>query len=134
MTFKPTHRIFIDVDECAEFPCGDRADCYDKPSPQHGYYCVCKEYLGWTGNAGSDGSTCTGLSRRKLLLVRSSFSISDRNDCNATVCGSQATCMNNPAPKVVGNSCVCNTGYVGIAGSDGSNCTGKCMNQLVRRM
>jgi hypothetical protein len=54
-----------DVDECAAHPCGWQADCVDHLIPDVGYDCNCKEYIGWTGLGGTDGSNCTGMSLQR---------------------------------------------------------------------
>lgn len=95
----------IDIDYCALIPCNDRADCLDTTGSAPGYTCICKEYIGWTGNGGLNGSTCY-----------------DRNDCKPTYCGAIASCI-DLAPPNYGHICTCNTGYEGISSQDGGNCT-----------
>ena len=57
MLYYLTHEI--EIDECAYDPCGWQADCANLLNSE--YECVCKEYIGWTGNGGTDGSNCTSM-------------------------------------------------------------------------
>ncbi len=114
------------MDECAPQPCGNQADCTDNLLPATGYVCTCKEYVGWTGVGGLDGTTCTGL---RAYLCNSTFGFlylaifPDRIDCNSTVCGIKADCV-DLSPPLNGWNCVCGTGYVGADSIDGETCIG----------
>ncbi len=47
----------------------------------------------------------------------------DRIDCNSTVCGIKADCV-DLSPPLNGWNCVCGTGYVGADSIDGETCIG----------
>jgi hypothetical protein len=92
--------------------CDANASCADQPPPLLSRTCTCNE-----GHSG-DGLNCTGRWLSSLSL--GAHSPPDIDACLTQPCGTNATCLDEPAPSLT-RTCVCNSGYAGDAYS---TCTG----------
>lgn len=114
-----------DIDECAEQPCENGGECFERSDPSHweldwelsfadasGYVCQCQPgFAGcWTLNHSLKAAVYLHSLSLTLLIYSSGENCSvNIDECESEPCHNGATCED----KINGYTCICPTGFLG---------------------